>query len=134
MATTWEAFLSEIAQLQGFIDNQKKVVDKKNLAECMAAHVKQITSRSNLTTNAEGGPWTDDQKLQLGNWASDILLQSSPGGQSKKRDSQVVTAFHQYFSKHDVKVLSDAETPVQLKLECILTACTLEHVSLTKLL
>ena len=130
MATTWDAFLSEIAQVQVFLDNQKKVVDKKSLAECMAAHVKQITSRSNLITTAEGatkfsdlistGPWTDDQKVQLGTWASEILLQSSPGGQSKKRESQVVTTFHQYFSKHDVEVLSSAQTVLQLKLQCTL--------------
>ena len=131
MAHGWDKFLKELQGLHDFVESQKAVCDKSQVHSMLEAHAKQITSRSltcsadearTFTSMVSKGPWTDEQKASLGSWAAEQLLNSSPGGKTKRRETQCITTFAHYFSVKDCEVLADQEASLSCKLECSWTA------------
>ena len=132
MAQTWPKLLTDVQGLHDFVEAQKAIIDKQNLEKLMQSHVDQISGRSSVSCSAEDaklftslvskGPWTDAQKQRLGEWCSNMLLQSSPSTNKKgnRRLGQVAKSFAQYFSGKDVEILGSDAT-LALKVDCITT-------------
>lgn len=130
MTERWDKFLEEIKGLHAFFESQKKMVNQSSLVEVMQQHLKQITSRDNLFCDPAGasaftelvssGPWAEEQKRELSQWANDMLLSSSGGkGTKLKREGQSVSSFACYFNEKDLACLGDTQVSVHVKLQCV---------------
>lgn len=131
MSQSWPALLKEVEELHAFIEAQKAILSKENLASLLTAHCSQITTRTISCSPAEAavftslvskGPWHDDHKLQLATWSSEQLLNSSPGTRPRRRESQKCGSFCNYLSNTDCAILADESANLTTKLDCSLIA------------
>lgn len=124
---SWEAFLKDIQGLHGFIEQQKKLLNKTALQQMMDSHVQQIIGRANMTCTAEGaaefttlisaGPWDDEQKTRLANWISELLMKTGKASKPVKRENQHLESFAGYFSSGDQQCLQDPSVSDHTKLD-----------------
>ena len=130
-SVTWQKLLNEVRGLHDFVEAQKAIMERPNLERLMQSHVDQLCGRSATCSAEEAkeftglvskGPWTEAQKQRLGEWCSNVLLQSSPSTNKKgnRRLGQVAKSFAQYFSGKDVGILGSDAT-LALKVDCITT-------------
>lgn len=129
MAHSWDKLLKEIEGLHDFIETQKAVCEKDQIQAMLESHAAQISGRTlqcsaeeakAFTAMVSKGPWSDQQKATLAKWCGEQLLNSSPGtrAKGKRRETQTVQSFAQFFSEKDCEVLADNGITLATKLDC----------------